>query len=172
LIRSADPWLLAVLNSPLLWWFGWRHFARMKDEALTPQGYRLETLPIAATDPHAANSAAEAVAALYTIQRERQATRHALRDWLRVTWELPSPPGTLLDPFNMTADQFAIALRAALPTRRRNLSAAAIGAIRAEHAATIAPMATRLAEATRHETTISILVNRAYGLNAEEETLI
>lgn len=172
LIRSADAWLLTVLNSPLLWWFGWRHFARMKDEALTPQGYRLETLPIAPSDSRTASAAAEAVAALQTIRRERQATQLALRDWLRVTWDLPAPPGALLEPFNLTPDQFAQALRAALPARRRTLSAAAVAAIRAEHAATVVPMAAKLAEAARHEAALSAIVNRAYGLTPEDEALL
>ncbi len=171
-IQSADPWLLTVLNSPLLWWFGWRHFARMKDEALTPQGYRVETLPIAAAGASSMETVPEMVSALRAIWRDRQATRDALRDWLRVTWDLPAPPAALLDPFNLTADQFAQALRAALPTRRRTLSSAAVAAIRAEHATTIAPMAAKLAEAARHEAALSAAVNHAYGLTPEEEALM
>lgn len=172
LIRSADPWLLAVLNSLLLWWFCWRHFAHMKDEALTPQGYRVETLPIAAADASATDTVAKAVAALHATQRERYATQRALKDWFRVTWDLPAPPAALLDPFSLTAEQFITALRAALPAKRRTLSVAAIGAIRTEHAATIAPMARRLAEAAKREAVLSDLVNRAYGLTPEEEALL
>ena len=172
LIRSADPWLLTVLNSPLLWWFGWRHFTHMKDEALTPQGYRVETLPIAAVDASAAGAVAESVASLHAIRSERHATQRALRDWLQVTWGLPTPPAALVNPFNLTVEQFAATLRAALPARRRILSAAAIAAIRAEHAATVAPMAARLAEAARREAELSALVNRAYGLTPEEEALL
>ena len=32
----ADLWLLAVLNSPLMWWYTWRYLPHMKDEALSP----------------------------------------------------------------------------------------------------------------------------------------
>jgi hypothetical protein len=91
LLPSADRWLVAVLNSPLLWWFGWRHFPHMKDEALTPAGFRMETLPIARPPESAAARTAEIVDQLATIARERQAARRSLRDWLSTTWEIPRP---------------------------------------------------------------------------------
>src|SRR5208283_5312325 len=46
-IASADPYLLAVLNSPLGWWYNWRYLPHMKDEALSPVGFLMESLPIA-----------------------------------------------------------------------------------------------------------------------------
>ena len=58
LIPTADAFLLAALNSPLLWWFNWRHLAHLKDEALTPQGYRVETIPVARPDAATAERAA------------------------------------------------------------------------------------------------------------------
>ena len=68
-ITSDDPWLLAVLNSPLMWWYNWRHLGHAKDEALTPQGFQMEMLPIARCD--GTNPAAPAsVNALREIQTE------------------------------------------------------------------------------------------------------
>ena len=72
----------------------------------------------------------------------------------------------------MTADDFAAAVRTALPKVQRNLSAAAVGALRSEYIATIAPMAAKLAEAARHELALSKQVNRVYGINAADEELI
>jgi hypothetical protein len=172
LLPSSDPWLLAVLNSPLLWWFGWRHFPHMKDEALTPAGFRMETMPIARPIESTAARVAEIVRLLPVIVRQRHAARRALRGWLATTWDLPRPPQMLTDPFALSADAFAQALRAALPARRRNLSAAAVSAIRTEHAATVAPVATRLAEASRLENELSRLVNQAYGMTEEDERLM
>jgi hypothetical protein len=172
MLPDANPWLLAVLNSPLLWWFGWRHFPHMKDEALTPAGFRMETLPIARPHESIAARIAKIVGTLPAVARERHAAQRVLRDWLTVTWELPKPPGTLTDPFMLSPDAFAQALRAALPARRRTLSAAAVAAIRAEHAATVAPVAARLAEASRLENELSTLVNQAYGLTPEDERLM
>jgi hypothetical protein len=47
-----------------------------------------------------------------------------------------------------------------------------VAAIRAEHAATVAPVATRLAEGARLENELSRLVNQAYGLTPEDERLM
>jgi len=40
-------YLLAILNSPLMWWHNWRCLPHMKDEALTPVAFVMERLPIA-----------------------------------------------------------------------------------------------------------------------------
>src|SRR5208283_1820282 len=163
-LPTSDPWLLGVLNSPLLWWVCWRHLGHMKDEALNPAGYRMEHLPIAAPGPQAAARPAYIVAKLIQIARDRDSAQRALRDWLTVTWELPKPPVALTEPFALSADAYAQALRAALPARRRSLSVAAVAAIRTEHAETVAPVAARLAEASRLENELSRLVNHAYAL--------
>ena len=46
-VACGDLYLLAVLNSPLLWWHNWRYLPHMKDEALSPVAFLMETLPIA-----------------------------------------------------------------------------------------------------------------------------
>jgi hypothetical protein len=46
LIPTDDLVLLAVLNSPLLWWYMWREFPHMKDEALSIDGQCVERLPV------------------------------------------------------------------------------------------------------------------------------
>ena len=46
-VPSDDLYLLAVLNSPLMWWHNWRYLPHMKDEALSPVGFLMESLPIA-----------------------------------------------------------------------------------------------------------------------------
>ena len=42
----GDPYLIGVLNSPLLWWHNWRFLPHMKDEALTPMTFLMELLPV------------------------------------------------------------------------------------------------------------------------------
>src|SRR6185503_16065059 len=50
-ITSEDLYLLAVLNSPLMWWYNWRYLPHRKDEALSPVGFLMEDLPIAEPTP-------------------------------------------------------------------------------------------------------------------------
>ncbi len=116
--------------------------------------------------------ATQHVIALEHIAHSKKQALTALFDWLQVNWDFSTRPAALRNPFSLSADGFVATLRAALPVRRRTLSAAAIAAIRAEHAATIAPMAARLAEAARREAELSALENRAYGLTPEEEALL
>lgn len=149
-----------------------RTFPHKKDEALAMDIPFVRSFPIPLPSAGAGEAVAQHVAALEASARSRRQAVAAMRDWLRVTWELPSPPAALQSPFNLTADQFAQSLRAALPARRRILSAAAVAVIRAEHAATVVPMAAKLAEAARHEAALSAAVNHAYGLTREEEALV
>lgn len=168
-VLSDDPWLLGCLNSPLMWWHNWRHLGHAKDEALTPQGYQMENVPIARAGSHA-EPAAAAVAALCAIQDEAHAARRLLAGWYRGEWGIEKPSNALRNPFALDADAFAAVIRRALP--RRRLSAAEIAHIGHEHAASVAPAARRLAEAAALERRLDMMVNAAYGLTPEEVALL
>lgn len=127
----------------------------------------MERFPIAHGDEQSQARAVAHISDLEIIANEKHAAHRALRDWLAVTWELPKPPAALTEPFALSPDAFAEALRAALPARRRTLSA--VTAICAEY---IAPVASRLAEAARLENELARLVNRAYGLTQADERLM
>lgn len=154
-----------------MWWFNWRALPHMKDEALTPASIIIEQTPIV-PNPAALDAVNAAVAALCDIQREAHETRRLLAGWYRHSWGIEKPGQVLQDPFALDADGFTAALQKALPAKQRRLTAAAIDDIRREHAATVAPMARRMAQAGRHERALSALVNRAYGLTPEEEALM
>jgi hypothetical protein len=171
MIASADPFLLAALNSPLLWWFGWRHFPHMKDEALTPAGFKMERLPIARPSAQQAEEAAILTARLAATHRRKHVAASAIADWLRIEWGIAAPPVTLSAPFALSANGFAESLRANLP-KKRKLTVAEIAAIKDSHAQMIAPVAEQLNEAAQLERDLSAIVNSAYGLTPEEETLM
>jgi hypothetical protein len=171
MIPSADPFLVAALNSPLLWWFGWRHFAHGKDEILRPQGYKMESLPIARPNQQQSDRAADLTVRLAATHQARHEAGRALGDWLRVEWGLANPPAALEAPFALSADAFAEALRKVLP-KKQKLSVADVAAIKQAHDATVAPVATRLNEAATLERELSAVVNAAYGITPEEEALI
>ncbi|HKM63455.1 MAG TPA: Eco57I restriction-modification methylase domain-containing protein [Acidisphaera sp.] len=171
MIGSADPFLLAALNSPLLWWFAWRFLPHMKDEALSPAGFKMEALPIARPTEVQAEQAADLTPRLADIHDARHEAQRALADWLRVEWGIAQPPSSLTAPFALSADEFAEALRKTLP-KKRKLTVAEVAAVKAAHAQTVAPVATRLHEAARLERKLSAIVNAAYGLTAEEEALV
>ncbi len=167
-LPSDDAWLLTTLNSPLLWWFNWRHLVHLKDEALNALGYLMEVVPIAGVRKHGEVEAA--ANALHAIRTATHETARTLADWYRHDLDIPTIPTALREPFGLDADRFIAAIRKA--RGKAMLGTAAIQHIRAEHARLVAPLARRLAEAERLERLLSDLVNEAYGLPAEDVALM
>ena len=60
-LPTDDDWLLAVLNSRLMWWFLTRFLPHMKDEALTPSGFRMEHARIVRPDAPTRRTAVELI---------------------------------------------------------------------------------------------------------------
>ena len=171
IIPTDDLSLLAILNSPLMWWFNWRHLTHLKDEALSPMGYKMERLPIAQLDPAASTLASTLVRQLIAQTRQVGAASAAIGDWLRHTMSIAKPGRALLNFDALTPDSFVTAVQAAMP-RRRKLTAGEIAELKREHGATIEP-----ARATRRrifglEQRLSELVNSAYGLSPDEIRLM
>ena len=97
--RHDDLFLLAVLNSPLMWWHNWRYLPHMKDEALSPVAFTMEELPIAEPDrSRSAKQPKDAVRRLIEITSPQQQTQRTLLDWLRVEYEIEKPSNKLLSP--------------------------------------------------------------------------
>jgi hypothetical protein len=96
-IGTNDLWTLASLNSPLVWWFNWRHLGHGKDEALNALGVKMEQVPIAPA-PDEKTFAAH-VEALRLIQAEAHQTRGLLSDWYRHSHGIETVPNALRDPF-------------------------------------------------------------------------
>ena len=132
LLPSADPGLLSVLNSPLGWWFGYRFFLHMKDEALSNDGDRMSDFPLSLTllSLSELTQITEKLSMLTDVGRE---TKSALYDWLRIEFGLDDPGKYLQNPERLDADAFAASLRKTLP-RHRTLSAADIARLKLEHA--------------------------------------
>jgi hypothetical protein len=166
-IASEDEWLLVCLNSPLLWWSNWRYLGHAKDEALTPQAWQMEGVPIA---PQKVD-VRPMVGSITSIVSDANEARRILRDWYRHGLEIEKIPNALRNPFTLDADQFISAIQKARGVRKP-LTAAAISHVREEHARTIVPVARRLGEAVRCEQRLSDLVNDAYGLTPAEVKLM
>lgn len=171
ILPSHDLWLLSVLNSPLMWWHNWRYLTHLKDEALSPMGYRMETLPIATPSAQASEQANDAVSRITELTKSRSGATTSILDWLKLEFELTKPNRILLSPDALDADAFVDAVRDVLP-KKRKLTAAEIGELRREHAATIEPARHARAEIFTLENQLSDLVNEAYGLTPEEVALM
>ena len=170
-IACDDPYLLAVLNSPLMWWHNWRYLPHMKDEALSPVGFLMESLPIARPNDSTRAKTEKAVGRLIEIARTQQATRRQILDWLRVEHEVEKATLKLQPPFDLDSDCFVAEVKK-VRGKKRPLSAAALANLRAEYARSIDPARALAAEALALENEVSDLVNEAYGLTPEEVALM
>jgi hypothetical protein len=170
-LPSEDLYLLAVLNSPLLWWHNWRYLPHMKDEALTPVTFLMENLPIARPTDDLRKSVEAAVQELIEITGEQYAGRRAVLDWLRVEFAVEKPSQKLQDLATLDADTLVAEVKKARG-KAKPLTVAGLKALKDEHPRSIAPLHALAAEARRLEAQVAELVNAAYGLTADEVALM
>ncbi|WP_395745417.1 Eco57I restriction-modification methylase domain-containing protein [Prosthecobacter sp.] len=170
-LSTDDLYLLAVLNSPLMWWHNWRYLPHMKDEALSPVAFKMAELPIA--EPTAAiRTAVEiAVSRLIDISDSQQQTQHTVLDWLRVEYAIEKPSQKLAALNELDSDAFVAEVKK-LRGKSQPLTAASLAALRAEHTRSIAPARALAAEMLQLERTLSALINQAYGLTPQEVQLM
>ncbi|MEO6195504.1 MAG: N-6 DNA methylase [Thermoanaerobaculia bacterium] len=170
-IPVGTPWILAVLNSPVLWWYLWRTATHAKDEALRFFSPVAEALPIAS--PHGSHEglAESMTRGLISEAAERTGVYSVLIDWLKVEHEVIRPTLRISDFPILSQEDFIEAVRHARG-KKKPLSAAALRSLREEHARTIAPLAERLREAGQIEMELSDLVCQAYNLTADEIALM
>lgn len=171
IIPSHDRYLLAVLNSPIMWWHNWRFLPHMKDEALSPMSFRMERLPIAPANDRLAAEFASTVEQLISRKTDVATACHSILDWLRHEFGLEKPGQALAQPHLLDADGFVAAPRKALPKSRR-FSAADVARLKQEHATTLGPARAAADKALALERRLSDLVNAAYGLTPEEVQLM
>ena len=84
---TADLYLLAVVNSPLLWSYMWRNAIHGKDEALRLIYSFVENLPIAPPDEITRSEAESAVSHLITLTKQRRAAQRDMLNWLKIEFD-------------------------------------------------------------------------------------
>ena len=171
-IPSSDYYLLAVLNSPLMWWHNWRFLPHMKDEALNPAGVLMETLPIAPPIDAQRTEAESAVTRLIALTQERRMATHDLLEWLRVEFAVESPGQRLAAFATLNDDTFVEEVRNRRPRAAGRLSPAALRDLRETFTQSAPQLRTLVTEAQGHERRSAELVNAAYGLTPADVDLL
>ena len=169
-VPSADKWLLTVLNSPLMWRHNRRYLGHMKDEALNPAAWRMETLSIA---PPTDEMRVEAeVERLISLSKSDQEARRTMLDWLRTEFGVEKPGQKLEDFASLDADAFVEEVRKRRPKSEARLAPVALRDLRSSYTEMATPVREERAEAANLERRLSDLVNRAYGLTPEDVDLL
>ena len=172
LIPTADPYLLAVLNSPLMWWYNWRYLPHMKDEALSPKGESMELLPIATPTEEIRAEARAAVSDLIGLTGERKETAKAVLDWLRLEFEIEVPGQSLSEFWTLAEDVFLREVKQRRSHSAARLSPAALRELQKSYEEYTPRIRNLNSAAERLERRLSDLVNVAYGLTPEEVALL
>ena len=170
-LPTSDYWLLAILNSPLVWWHNWRHLPHMINETLTPLGNFMERVPIAPPTDEARAEAEEAVGRLVAFTRAEQESRRDALDWLRVEYGIEKPGQKLSDFATLTGDEFVEEVRKRQEGSGR-FSPAGLKELRSGYTDLATPIREARTEAAKLERRLSDLVNQAYGLTPEEIDLL
>ena len=169
---TSDPWVLTVVNSPLLWAYMWRNATHGKDEALRLIYTFVETIPIApATD--AMRAVVEpAVQRLITLTNLRRQSITTVLDWLRVEFAVETPGQQLAALTALTQDDFAREVAHRRPRAAGRLSPAAVQALNQVYGEHVPALRTHEAEARQLEQRLADLVNQAYQLTPAEIELL
>ncbi|MEC4806509.1 MAG: Eco57I restriction-modification methylase domain-containing protein [Jaaginema sp. PMC 1079.18] len=171
ILPSSDLFILAVLNSPLIWWHNWRYLPHMKDEALSPAGYLMETLPIAPPSDEIRNQIEPLVSRLIEITKTNQEAKQEILDWLRIEQNIEKLGRKLEDFANIDCETFIKEVKKRRP-KNADFSPKRLKEIRAAYNDYAPAMQARQAEALQLEQQLSDLVNQAYGLTPEEIDLM
>ncbi len=171
-LPTADAYLLAVLNSPLMWWHNWRYLPHMKDEALSPIGVKMEALPIASPTEAIRDGVEQAAARLIEITRAKHQARQLMLNWLHTEFDVQEPGARLEDFTTLDLHAFVEEVRKHRSKVTGKLSPAALKGLQSGYAEQIAPIQQCRIEAMALERKLSDLINAAYDLTPEEIALL
>jgi hypothetical protein len=131
MLPTSDFWLLACLNSPILWYFCFRFLPHKKDEALAMDidGY-VETLPIAPPTDEIRTEVEPIVSRLIEITKANQEAYRDVLDWLLIEQGIEKPGQKLEDFASLDADAFVQEVKKRKPKSAGGLSPAALKAVR------------------------------------------
>src|ERR1041384_90880 len=122
LLPTEDLYLLAVLNSPLMWWHNWRFLPHMKDDALSPVAFRMEEIPIAMAPKSVRAHVAGAVDELVRLTCQLRDTRQRVLEWLRIEYSV-DVPGQKLEAFaELEQDGFIAEVKRRRPRKAPGLA--------------------------------------------------
>lgn len=178
ILPTEDLFILAVLNSPLLWWYGQRIFTKMLSDSISPMGFLFETLPIAQPTTEIRAEIEEIVTRLIEITKLNGQVYKDVLDWLQVEYKIEKLGNKLEDFAALEFAEFVEEVRKRMPKPKTAkkasdpLSITAFKALRQAYSDYVPEIQTRKNETMKLEKRLSDLVNQVYQLTPEEIELM
>lgn len=112
-IPSGDCYLLAALNSSLIWWFLWRYLPHMKDEALNPATFLMEVFPVVSPSKTTRSSIEERTSRLIELAKSFAQKRASFLQWVTHETGIIKVPTALESPWQLRQEKFLVVLKKA-----------------------------------------------------------
>lgn len=171
-LPCSDLWILAILNSPLMWAWLWRNTVHGKDEVLRLKNIYTENIPIAPPTNEIRAEVEPAVQRLIEITKANQDATREILDWLHVEHGIDKPGNKLSDFAALSIDDFLQEVKKRRPKSANNLGPKDLKTLKDAYGDYALPIQQRRSEGLTLEHRISDLVNQAYGLTPEEIDLM
>ena len=172
ILPTNDLFVLAILNSPIAWWYNWRYLPHMKDEALTPKGELIEQFPIAPPTDEIRAEVEPAVQKLIEFTKANQQATREMLDWFRVEHGIEKAGNKLSDFATLSLDDFLQEVKKRRPKGAGNLGPKDLKTLKEAYGDYALPIQQRRRDGLVLEHRISDLINQAYGLTPEDIDLM
>ncbi|MEA5420155.1 TaqI-like C-terminal specificity domain-containing protein [Spirulina sp. CCNP1310] len=171
IIPTSDLYLLGVLNSSIMWWHNWRYFPHMKDDALTPVGVLMESIPIAPPTPEIRAQVEPLVSQLIELTKTNQQSHRDLIDWLRTEHNIDKPGRKLENFSQLSPDEFIQEINKRKP-KTQSFGPAARRQAKETYNELAPQILTHHHTITQLEHQLNDLINQAYQLTPQEIALL
>lgn len=169
---GADPYLLAVANSPVAWTWLWRTALHGRDHVLRLTPPALELLPVPRADAPLRHEIESSVERVIELTSESRGLVAELMAWLRDEYGITHPDAAVLAFADLNATAFVDAVRGHRPRHAEPLTPRQVGVLRNAHAEYAPRLTAVRARAAGLERRLTQLVVRAYGLTPDEVELM
>ncbi|AFW93317.1 type II restriction enzyme and modification methylase [Anabaena sp. 90] len=177
-LPCSDLWLLAVLNSPLMWSWLWRNTIHGKDEVLRLKNIYTENIPIAQPTEKIRAEVEAIVTRLIEITKLNGQVYKDVLDWLQIEYKIEKLGNKLEDFATLEFPDFVEEVRKRMVRKTTAkkiippLDISAFTALRKAHNDYVPEINSRKNEALKLEQRLSDLINQAYQLTPEEIDLM
>jgi hypothetical protein len=169
-VPSDDLALLAVLNSPLMWWELTRVLPHMKDEALSPAAFVMENIHICTGTPDQAKAIALAVQPLLDVRAQVHEWEEQTLAGARAALHLVEDDERLLDWLSLAPDAFVA--RMVKGVRGKGSASRSRETLTAFQQQARKEQINLLTRQLALERRLATLVEDAYALTSEERALL
>ena len=155
-----------------MWWYAWRLFGQMKDDALNPANFLMEVLPIAQPTPTIRTEVEEIVSRLIEITKRNQENNREVGKWIQSTHNIPKIGQKLGNFASLSQVEFVETIRQRMPKTSGGLSPKGLKEVENVYQEYAMPMQSDRLTANRLEHRLNDLINQAYQLTPAEIELM